>query len=223
MRSRSCALIVDHRGLGDAERGILGGGFHEQRGVQPPRHRGPLAAREHHELRRRDAVDRPAAACTAPCRARAAGRADCSRCRVAHQLEEGHHVLVVGDDAVEFLEQVEDDVGLPVDDRAAQLRQAVAEARAAAPRGPTVAACEMTSYSVRHSSISFSGRPSSDSGGTRLECTTHQGPQLLHTRTRGSWRSVIALGQPRDQPAQVRAAARAAGRARTGRSARSDR
>src|SRR5207245_6677636 len=50
---------------------------------------------------------------------------------LAHQLEKGHHVLIVGDDAVEFLEQVEHDVRLPLGDRAAQLRQAVEHAEAA--------------------------------------------------------------------------------------------
>ena len=50
---------------------------------------------------------------------------------LAHELEERHHVLVVGDDAVELLEQVEDDVGLPVGDRAAQLGEAVEHADAA--------------------------------------------------------------------------------------------
>ena len=34
-------------------------------------------------------------------------------------------MLVVGADAVELLEQIEDDIGLPVDDGAAQLREAV--------------------------------------------------------------------------------------------------
>ena len=46
-----------------------------------------------------------------------------------HQLEKGDDVLIVGDDAVELLEQIEDDVRLPVDDGAAQLRQAVAQAQ----------------------------------------------------------------------------------------------
>ena len=38
-------------------------------------------------------------------------------------------MLIVGDDAVEFLEQIEHDVGLPIDDRAAQLREAIAQAQ----------------------------------------------------------------------------------------------
>ena len=50
---------------------------------------------------------------------------------LAHQLEERHHVLIVGDDAVELLQQIEDDVRFPVGDGAAQLRQAVEHAEAA--------------------------------------------------------------------------------------------
>jgi hypothetical protein len=47
------------------------------------------------------------------------------------QLEERDHVLVVGDDAVEFLEQVEDDLGFPLGDDAAQFLEAVGDAEAA--------------------------------------------------------------------------------------------
>ena len=51
--------------------------------------------------------------------------------RLAQQLEERDHVLVVGDDAVEFLEQVEDDLRLPLGDDAAQLLETVGDAEAA--------------------------------------------------------------------------------------------
>ena len=51
--------------------------------------------------------------------------------RLAHELEECHDVLVVRDDAVEFLEQVEDDFGLPFRDRGAKLSEAVEHADAA--------------------------------------------------------------------------------------------
>ena len=37
---------------------------------------------------------------------------------------------------------------------------------------PAARRCVMTSYSVRHSSISFSVAPTRDSGGTRVECTS---------------------------------------------------
>src|SRR4029079_8362535 len=50
---------------------------------------------------------------------------------LAQQLGEGDHVLVVGDDAVELLEQVEDDLGLPLRDDVAQLLEAVGDAEAA--------------------------------------------------------------------------------------------
>ena len=51
--------------------------------------------------------------------------------RLAQQLEERDHVLVVGDDAVELLEQVEDDLRLPLGDDAAQFFQLIGDAEAA--------------------------------------------------------------------------------------------
>ena len=48
-----------------------------------------------------------------------------------HEFEEGHDMLVVGDDPVELLEQVEDDIGPPFGDGGAQLREAVEHAEAA--------------------------------------------------------------------------------------------
>ena len=79
-----------------------------------------------------------------------------ARVGLAHQLEKGDDVLVVRDDAVELLEQIEDDVRLPVGDRAAQIREAVEHADAAYFVSAACARCEVTSYSVRHRSISFS-------------------------------------------------------------------
>ena len=49
--------------------------------------------------------------------------------RQLHQLEERDHVLVVSDDALEFLEQVESHLGLPVGDHRAQLGEIVAQAQ----------------------------------------------------------------------------------------------
>jgi hypothetical protein len=46
----------------------------------------------------------------------------------AHQLEEGDHVLIVGHDAIEFLEQIEDHLRLPLEQRAAQLGEGVEHA-----------------------------------------------------------------------------------------------
>ncbi len=50
------ALVRDDRGMRDAERGIVGGGFHEHREAQALRQSRCAAAREHHELRSRHAV-----------------------------------------------------------------------------------------------------------------------------------------------------------------------
>src|SRR6185312_9723362 len=45
--------------------------------------------------------------------------------RLAHELEKGDHVLIVRDDAVELLEEVENNVGFPAGDRAAQISEGV--------------------------------------------------------------------------------------------------
>ena len=91
---------------------------------------------------------------------------------LAQQLEERHHVLIVGDDAVELLEQIEDDVGLPVGDRAAQLGQAVEHADAAhlvaglaQRRDHVVLGAPLLDFLV---AVALRGSP----GGTRLACTT---------------------------------------------------
>ena len=72
-------LVRDDRRLRDAERRVLGGRLHEQRVLDLARQAQLDAAAEHGELRRGNAVDTTATACTAACRATAAGRADCSR------------------------------------------------------------------------------------------------------------------------------------------------
>ncbi len=122
--------VLDDRGLGDAERGVLDGGFHEQWKLQAPRHLQPLPPSEHVEQRCWNAVigqqlfgQRLVARQQQAARI-AAGVA------LPQQLEKRHDVLIVRDDTVEFLEQVEDDVGLPVGDGGAQLREAVQHADA---------------------------------------------------------------------------------------------
>ena len=120
--------VLDHGGLRDAERGVVGRRLDEQREAQSTRLPKALPDREQLEARRRDAMrgehllgehlvarDHHAARV-------AAGIG------LAHQLEVGDHVVVVGDDAVELLEQVEDDVRAPIAHGLAQFRQAVADA-----------------------------------------------------------------------------------------------
>src|SRR6185312_4513240 len=53
-----------------------------------------------------------------------------ARIGLAHQLEERHDMLIVRDDPVELLEQIENDVGLPVGNGRAQLGEAVEHAEA---------------------------------------------------------------------------------------------
>ncbi len=128
-RSRSSRQVLDDGGLRDAERGVLGGGLHEQRRTQPPRQREPRAAPEYRELRRRDAMEgEQLLAQHLVARQQQAARIAAGIGR-AHQLEERDHVLVVGDDAVEFLEQVEHHLGLPFHQCGTQLGQRVEHAQ----------------------------------------------------------------------------------------------
>src|SRR5712692_442889 len=67
----------------------------------------------------------------------------------------------------------------------------------------------MTSYSVRHSSISFSVAPTRDSGGTRVACTSTSVRSFFTARLVSSQRDVrqlplfVGLRQPRDHPDQL--------------------
>src|SRR5579863_9195882 len=67
----------------------------------------------------------------------------------------------------------------------------------------------MTSYSVRHSSISFSVEPFSESGGTSVACTRTRARIFLMS-TPGSQRQpgqlalLVRFGEPGDHPQQVR-------------------
>ena len=94
-----------------------------------------LAATKHGELRRRNAMEcQQLLAQHLVARQQQAARI-AAGIGCAHQLEKRHHVLIVGDDAVELLEQVEHDLRLPLDQRRAQLGQRVEHAEASAPRG----------------------------------------------------------------------------------------
>src|SRR5450631_3094109 len=82
---------------------------------------------------------------------------------------------------------------------------------------PAAFRCEMTSYSVRTSSICFSDMPRSDSGGTSVACTSTRA-RIFFTARPASQRHprqlalFVGLGQTRDDPAKMRLqfAARAA-------------
>src|ERR1700736_863419 len=78
---------------------------------------------------------------------------------------------------------------------------------------PSAFKCEMTSYSVRHSSISFSVEPFRESGGTSVACTRTRARTFLTGRpsqgtlSQGDSRQLplfVRLGQPRNHPQQVR-------------------
>ena len=74
------------------------------------------------EFGHRRCGDRRAASSTATCRARAAARADCSRCRAASAARGAtDDVLVEDRDVVEPLEQVEGDVRLPLGRRSRRI------------------------------------------------------------------------------------------------------
>ena len=88
-----------------------------------------LAAREHHELRRRHAmIGEQLLGEHLVARQQHAARI-APGVGLVHEFQECDDVLIVGDDAVEFLQQVEHDVRLPIGDGAAQFRQTVAQAQ----------------------------------------------------------------------------------------------
>ena len=123
--------ILDDGGLRDAERRVLSGRLHEQGITQPGRHSELDTTAQHRELRRRDAmVSEQLLAQRLIARQQQAARI-ATGIGLLHEFEEGHDMLVVGDDPIEFLEQVEDDIGSPFSDGGAQLREAVEHAEAA--------------------------------------------------------------------------------------------
>src|ERR1700722_11215210 len=73
---------------------------------------------------------------------------------------------------------------------------------------PAALRCEMTSYSVRHSSISFSVEPLSVSGGTRVECTSTSARTffILCKSSQCDARQLtllVGLGKPRYHPHEM--------------------
>src|ERR1700688_3195818 len=73
---------------------------------------------------------------------------------------------------------------------------------------PSAFKCEMTSYSVRHSSISFSVEPFRESGGTSVACTRTSARTFLTVRPdsqRDPWQLAffVRLRQPRNHPQQM--------------------
>ena len=124
-------LVGDDRRLRNAERRVLGGRLHEQRVLDLARQPQLDAAPEHRELRRGNAVIRQQLFRQRLVTRQQQAARIAAGVRLAQQLEERDHVLVVGDDAVEFLEQVEDDLRLPLGDDAAQLLETVGDAEAA--------------------------------------------------------------------------------------------
>src|SRR5262249_53252849 len=117
--------ILHHRGLRDAEARIFRRRLHEQWKAQLLRQSHACTARKHGELRRRDAmVGEQLLAEDLVARQQQAARV-AAGVWLPQELEERHYVLVVRDDAVEFLQQVEDDLRLPLQDLGAQFREAV--------------------------------------------------------------------------------------------------
>src|ERR1700689_1280443 len=67
---------------------------------------------------------------------------------------------------------------------------------------PAARSVEITSYSVRHSSISFSEKPARLSGGTRLECTTTSVRSFFMRAESCSQAQALAAHIQPHQPAQ---------------------
>ena len=104
------------------------------------------------------------------------------------KFEERDDVLIVGHDAVELLEQVEDDVRLPLHDRAAQVHEVVVHAE----RHHLVAGfLEMRDDVVLGAPLIdfLLGDAAQRVRRHERRVHQHQGAQLLHSATRGSWRS----------------------------------
>src|ERR1700735_1754295 len=67
----------------------------------------------------------------------------------------------------------------------------------------------MTSYSVRHSSISFSGTPRNESGGMRVACTSTSARTFFTIRPESQrdprqLAFLVGFRKPRDHPKQMR-------------------
>src|SRR5690606_39187990 len=114
--------VFDERGLRDAERGVLGRGFYEQRKSQAARLAKALSERKQPERGCRDAMrGEHAFRQYLIARQHHAARV-ATRVTLADELEISDDVMVVRDDAREFVEQIEHDVRFPLVDRLAELR-----------------------------------------------------------------------------------------------------
>ena len=112
----------------DAERRILGGRLHEQRERQAARLAIAAAEREQPERRRCDAVrGEHAFRQHLVARQHHAARI-AARVTLPYELEVSDDVVVVGNDARELVEQIEDHVRTKLVDRLAKLGQVIADA-----------------------------------------------------------------------------------------------
>src|SRR6185437_1290291 len=120
--------VLDHGSLRNTQRSILDRGLHEKREAELAWHADARTALEDGELRCGNAMEREKlfAQRLVTRQQQSARVAACVG--LTHELEERNNVLVVRDDAVEFLEQVENDVGLPFGYAAAHLGQTVEHA-----------------------------------------------------------------------------------------------
>ena len=123
--------VVHHRGLRYPQRCVVSGGFHEQRIAQLARHLQALAATEHRELRGGDAMEGEHLLTQGLVARQQQAARIAAGIGLAQHFQEGDDMLVVADDTVEFLQQVEDDVRLPVGDGAAQFGKTVEHAQRA--------------------------------------------------------------------------------------------
>ncbi len=124
-------VVIDDGSLCDADRGILVEALHDERERQAARPCRALADRQDREFRNRDAVEmqellRKVFAARQHQAARIAAG-------VGHaaQLQKARDVLVEERLAVEFLQQVEDDVGVPGLDGVADRREFILDAKRA--------------------------------------------------------------------------------------------
>ena len=187
-------LVGDDRGMRDSERGVLGGGLHEHGKAQALRRARLLAAREHHELRRRHAmIGQQLLRQHLVARQQHAARI-AAGVGLMHQLQKRDDVLIVGDDAVELLQQVEDDVGLPVDDGAPQFRQAVAQAqrhdlvaRGLQMRDDVVLGAPFVDLLLGNALQRIRAAPGWRAPAPAPALSSRSGPS--HSATRGNWRS----------------------------------
>src|ERR1700733_784316 len=115
--------IRHHRGLRDAKGSILDRRFDEQRKFQLAWHAQTRVAPAYREARCRNAMEREELLTQELVAREHEATRVAAGIGLAQQLEKGDDVLIVSDYPAELLEQIEDDVGLPVGDRGAQFGQ----------------------------------------------------------------------------------------------------